>query len=386
MVVMDAAQGKTADDDFEPNIAYCGDAHLQLSTADIRYLAKEAGAGRIVPTIAGTSGLSPFDMRPKMKKMDRRMALIFDFGRPVRPMLPSAGTSGMVCANWTCEDYLNFAETVAVLVLGEECRRVNEYIKRQREEGFNCLLTYAQMCSMHLPNDMMKLNLHNLVCRVRAHEAARGSTARDSELWMERTMRDVKCVARGSGTTDTERAYGRQYVLEARIKFRLEDKAVLSDVFDECWPRDTQTGIPYTLKKTQRFPIAAPPYIERICYAIFNYRVGYTADNHVYRNMIVSLPLAGTAASPKLHGLGVLAQQHKSAGGIIKHNTNAVKNLAATQAVPGDNVDEGSRPEPPAKQLANLAAGGWARGRGGAGARAGGGALGSRTGSGQNWM
>eukprot|EP00873_Tetraselmis_striata_P000378 jgi/Tetstr1/420642/TSEL_011730.t1 len=53
----------------------------------------------------------------------------------------------------------------------------------------------------------------------------------------------------------------------------------------------------------------------------------------------------------RLHGLvGVLAQQQKRAGGIIKHNyTNAVKNMAATQAVPGDNVDEGSSPEPPAK-------------------------------------
>eukprot|EP00873_Tetraselmis_striata_P024250 jgi/Tetstr1/444514/TSEL_032393.t1 len=45
---------------------------------------------------------------------------------------------------------------------------------------------------------------------------------------------------------------------------------------------------------------------------------------------IVSLPLAGTAALPKLHGLvGVLAHQKKRSGGIIKHNTNAVKNLAA---------------------------------------------------------
>eukprot|EP00873_Tetraselmis_striata_P013779 jgi/Tetstr1/434043/TSEL_023187.t1 len=71
----------------------------------------------------------------------------------------------------------------------------------------------------------------------------------------------------------------------------------------------------------------------------------------VQRNKVVLLPLAGTAASPKLHGLvGVLTQQQKRAGGIIKHNTNAVKNLAATQAVPGDNIDEGSSPEPPAKK------------------------------------
>eukprot|EP00873_Tetraselmis_striata_P028873 jgi/Tetstr1/449137/TSEL_036347.t1 len=77
----------------------------------------------------------------------------------------------------------------------------------------------------------------------------------------------------------------------------------------------------------------------------------------------------------ELHGLvSVLAQQQKRAGGIIKHNTNAVKHLAATQDVPGDNVDEGSSPEPPAKkakQPAKPAAGVPARGRGGAGAMAG---------------
>eukprot|EP00873_Tetraselmis_striata_P043634 jgi/Tetstr1/463898/TSEL_008709.t1 len=60
----------------------------------------------------------------------------------------------------------------------------------------------------------------------------------------------------------------------------------------------------------------------------------------------------------------------KRAGGIIKHNTNAVKNLAATQAVPGDNVDdEGSSPEPPAKKAKQpakpAAVGVPARGRGG---------------------
>eukprot|EP00873_Tetraselmis_striata_P027392 jgi/Tetstr1/447656/TSEL_035014.t1 len=76
--------------------------------------------------------------------------------------------------------------------------------------------------------------------------------------------------------------------------------------------------------------------------------------------------------------VGVLAHQQKRAGGIIKHNTHAVKNLAATQAVHGDNVDEGSSPEPPdkkAKQPAKPAAGVPARGRGGAGAKVGGGAF-----------
>eukprot|EP00873_Tetraselmis_striata_P000178 jgi/Tetstr1/420442/TSEL_011555.t1 len=39
---------------------------------------------------------------------------------------------------------------------------------------------------------------------------------------------------------------------------------------------------------------------------------------------------AGFRVSDELHGLvGVLKQQQKRAGGIIKHNTNAAKNLAA---------------------------------------------------------
>eukprot|EP00873_Tetraselmis_striata_P012596 jgi/Tetstr1/432860/TSEL_022209.t1 len=67
-----------------------------------------------------------------------------------------------------------------------------------------------------------------------------------------------------------------------------------------------------------------------------------------------------------LHGLvGVLAQQPKRAGGIIKHNTNAVKNMAATQAVPGNNVDEDSSPEPSANKAKQPAqADGWSAGPG----------------------
>eukprot|EP00873_Tetraselmis_striata_P002843 jgi/Tetstr1/423107/TSEL_013877.t1 len=95
---------------------------------------------------------------------------------------------------------------------------------------------------------------------------------------------------------------------------------------------------------------------------------------------IVELPLAGTAASPKLHSfVGVLRHHQKKAGGIIKHDTNAVKNLAATQAFTGDKVDAGSSnsPEAPAmkaKQLAKPAAEVPARGWGGTEAMAWGGA------------
>eukprot|EP00873_Tetraselmis_striata_P003754 jgi/Tetstr1/424018/TSEL_014629.t1 len=102
-------------------------------------------------------------------------------------------------------------------------------------------------------------------------------------------------------------------------------------------------------------------------------------------NKVVPLPFAGTAASPELHGyVGVSDEAPSKEGGRhnqapTRINTNAVKNLVATQAFPGDNVDKGSGPEPPAKkatQPAKPAAGVPAWGGGGGGARAGGGPFG----------
>jgi hypothetical protein len=53
----------------------------------------------------------------KIRKMDKRMEYLYltsDFGRPYRPMLPG---SNVVCANWTCEDFIHFSETVAPLIV-----------------------------------------------------------------------------------------------------------------------------------------------------------------------------------------------------------------------------------------------------------------------------
>eukprot|EP00873_Tetraselmis_striata_P039351 jgi/Tetstr1/459615/TSEL_004978.t1 len=237
-----------------------------------------------------------------------------------------------------------------------------------------------------------------------------------------------------------------------------EDKAVLSAAFDECLPRDTRTGIPYPLKKTPRFSIAAPLLTERICYATFNFRAGYTiAENdcyaiiketgnvrgdlarHCFRDAVgKDAPVVGRKKGPlpsehrlakandlaeawqqselgkhyeagkcppsnvvfkgeeevwavtphseavELNAMfGVMKQHPTKAGGIIKHNSKAVKNMAVTQAFPGDNVDEGSSPEPPAKkakQPAKPGAGVPARGRGDGGAKAGGGPFGPQAG------
>eukprot|EP00873_Tetraselmis_striata_P001491 jgi/Tetstr1/421755/TSEL_012659.t1 len=81
-----------------------------------------------------------------MKKMDKRMALIaltIDFGGLVRPMLPSTDTSDVRAII----HYVRDCEDCDAHAGSEECQRVNENIKKEREEGSNCFLGYAEMCN-----------------------------------------------------------------------------------------------------------------------------------------------------------------------------------------------------------------------------------------------
>eukprot|EP00873_Tetraselmis_striata_P019538 jgi/Tetstr1/439802/TSEL_028214.t1 len=68
---------------------------------------------------------------------------------------------------------------------------------------------------------------------------------------------------------------GKELLLEAG--FQVSDSGVVTMHFS------LRGSLTLSMKKTPGFPIAAPPYIERICYATFNYyRAGYTAANHIY--------------------------------------------------------------------------------------------------------
>eukprot|EP00873_Tetraselmis_striata_P032862 jgi/Tetstr1/453126/TSEL_040148.t1 len=67
------------------------------------------------------------------------------------------------------------------------------------------------------------------------------------------------------------------------------------------------------------------------------------------QNASVDGPCQHTPTSRGLES-NLKTQEQKRAGGIIKHNINTVNNMAATQAVPGDKVGEGSSLDPPAKK------------------------------------
>eukprot|EP00873_Tetraselmis_striata_P025415 jgi/Tetstr1/445679/TSEL_003484.t1 len=108
-----------------------------------------------------------------------------------------------------------------------------------------------------------------------------------------------------------------------RLQFTLKakDKAVLSAVFDECWPRDNQTGIPYPLKKTHRFPIAAPPYTERICYTTYNVGEGSSPE-----------PPAKKAKQPAKPAAGGLVQGRGGAGARAGGGSRAGRRAAVAAA------------------------------------------------------
>ena len=69
----------------------------------------------------------------------------------------------------------------------------NDNILARRKEAYNHLITYARMVSHHLPDSYSRLNLHTLVCRLQKQETARGCTAKDNELWMERAVSEMPC-------------------------------------------------------------------------------------------------------------------------------------------------------------------------------------------------
>eukprot|EP00873_Tetraselmis_striata_P009175 jgi/Tetstr1/429439/TSEL_019349.t1 len=189
----------------------------------------------------------------------------------------------------------------------EECRRVDEYIKKQREEGFNCYLTFAQMCSMQLPDDMSKLNMYNLV----VHEKPE---TRRHVVFKHKTW-DVQWVP-----TDDE--YGKQAILrDRRAEVEQHDNHVYVGEVLYLLPggsdmstcvKNASVDVPSipccqydpksTLSRstTLRFPIAAPPYIERICYATSNYRARYPADNHIYAHETVLTAFREYTPSPFL--------------------------------------------------------------------------------------
>eukprot|EP00873_Tetraselmis_striata_P035697 jgi/Tetstr1/455961/TSEL_042742.t1 len=183
-----------------------------------------------------------------------------------------------------------------------------------------------------------------------------------------------------------------------------------------------ETGIPYPLKKTARFPIAAPPYTERICYVTFKYRAGYTAENHCYAIETVLAAfreytpfpfLLPAPLRPAILDEGKDAQGRKkgpfpSEDRLIAKALDLAKTWQKTSELgryyqagkcPSSNVmfkgeeevcavtphseatlARRSAPVKKAKQPTKPAAGVPARGRGGDGAMAGGGAFGSRAG------
>eukprot|EP00873_Tetraselmis_striata_P038328 jgi/Tetstr1/458592/TSEL_044995.t1 len=89
-------------------------------------------------------------------------------------------------------------------------------IDNRRLDGAANLIRFAKICE-HLCGDfrLMCSNLHVLVCRLAALEKARGCTAREVEMFLERGVRYFRKVIVGKCSKDPERAFAVEVMKQA---------------------------------------------------------------------------------------------------------------------------------------------------------------------------
>eukprot|EP00873_Tetraselmis_striata_P000362 jgi/Tetstr1/420626/TSEL_011714.t1 len=186
-----------------------------------------------------------------------------DFGRP--PIIIMGGSS--MLPNWTAESFQDFILTyshsamddllkklpkhwhTAFMCLAAVCRHylkadaavyakpgeteasllgrileTDNAIDNRRLDGAANLIRFAKICE-HLCGDfrLMCSNLHVLVCMLAAQEKARGCTAREVEMFLERGVRYFRKVIVGKCSKDPERAFA----VEVMKQMRLEDFELL---------------------------------------------------------------------------------------------------------------------------------------------------------------
>eukprot|EP00873_Tetraselmis_striata_P000968 jgi/Tetstr1/421232/TSEL_012236.t1 len=149
--------------------------------------------------------------------------------------LPKHWHTAFMCLTAVCRHYLKAdaavyakpGETEAAL-LGRILETDNA-IDNRRLDGAANLIRFAKICE-HLCGDfrLMCSNPHVLACRLAAQEKARGCTAREVEMFLERGVRYFWKVIVGKCSKDPERAFA----VEVMKQMRLEDFELLyNDMF-----------------------------------------------------------------------------------------------------------------------------------------------------------
>eukprot|EP00873_Tetraselmis_striata_P028941 jgi/Tetstr1/449205/TSEL_036412.t1 len=139
--------------------------------------------------------------------------------------LPKHWHTAFMCLTVVCRHYLKAdaavyakpGETEASL-LGRILETDNA-IDNRRLDGAANLIRFAKICE-HLCGDfrLMCSDLHVLMCRLAAQEKARGCTAWEVEMFLERGVRYFRKVIVGKCSKDPERAFAAEVMKQMRLE------------------------------------------------------------------------------------------------------------------------------------------------------------------------
>eukprot|EP00873_Tetraselmis_striata_P024248 jgi/Tetstr1/444512/TSEL_032391.t1 len=107
-------------------------------------------------------------------------------------------------------------------------------IDNRRLDGAANLIRFAKICE-HLCGDfrLMCNNLHVLVCRLAAQEKARGCTAREVEMFLERGVRYFRKVIVGKCSKDPERAFAVEVMKQTYVEEFGPDGLKVQDIRED---------------------------------------------------------------------------------------------------------------------------------------------------------
>lgn len=179
-----------------------------------------------------------------------------DFGRGYTDIISKKG-------NYTMEDWLHWTEAWSVVVLrphnGQQllpddlvemwsnlrqgllyfCRsNPTPGVPTTPEGAVACLKHYAELVEQHFGVKMCKFNLHLLVCRLAAQEAARGRVCHTTEYWVENLIQWAKSSVRYRTTKYPEMVLASDILIDWAIAVRLATVPGLRGVVEGWRPQN----------------------------------------------------------------------------------------------------------------------------------------------------
>lgn len=198
--------------------------------------------------------LMPAWARRVVADREKECVATLDFGRRYSDITTKKG-------NWVMEDWLHWTEAWSVVLLrphgGQQLldeRLVKMWASLRKGLLYFCrssptpgvatdataaaaaLKQYGALVEQHLDINMLKFNLHLIVCRLAAQEAARGRVCHTTEYWVENLIQWAKSTVRYRTTKYPELVLAHDILVDWAIAVRIAAVPGLRDVVENWKP------------------------------------------------------------------------------------------------------------------------------------------------------